>query len=75
MRTTVDLHDKLFRKTKAIAALRGSTMKDLIVKAIEREIEQSSNSKPAKRVTFPLVKMPKGSKLNLDGFDFDDLLT
>jgi len=74
MRTTVDLPDTLFRKTKATAALRGSTMKELIVKAIEREIESIPADKKGKRMSFPLVRMPKGKRLNIDGFDFDDLL-
>ncbi len=26
------------------------------------------------RITFPLVRMPLGRKLNLENFDFDDLL-
>ncbi|MEI9814558.1 MAG: hypothetical protein WDO18_18780 [Acidobacteriota bacterium] len=40
MRTTVDLPDALYRKTKAVAALRGVKMKDVIVKAIEAEVSQ-----------------------------------
>jgi hypothetical protein len=75
MRTTVDLPEALFRKTKALAALRGSTMKDLIVQAIEKEIHGPPVAKQGKRMAFPLIRMPKGKKLNLEGFDFDDLLT
>jgi hypothetical protein len=74
MRTTVDLPEALFRKTKATAALRGFTMKQLIVHALEKEVEGQAVEKKGKRVTFPLIRMPKGKKLNLDGFDFDDLL-
>ena len=35
MRTTLELPDMLFRKVKAEAALRGTSMKDLIVEIIE----------------------------------------
>jgi len=62
MRTTVDLPDTLFRKTKATAALRGSTMNELIVHAIEKEIETTPANKKGKPVSFPLVKMPKGKR-------------
>lgn len=73
MRTTVEIPDALFRRTKAVAALRGSSLKDLIVQAIEKEV---SSPKPERvhRVQLPLVPARKGKKLNLDGFDFDDLL-
>jgi hypothetical protein len=73
MRTTVDLPDPLFRRTKAIAALRGSTLKDLIVQAVEKEVNGQTQEQ-GERVKFPLVRMPKGKKVDLSGFDFDDLL-
>lgn len=49
-------------------------MKDLIVQAIEKEVSAPT---PGQRRTtkFPLVKLPKGKKVDLTGFDFDDLLT
>ena len=75
MRTTVDLPDPLFRRTKAVAALRGSSMKDLIIRAVEREVTTSSASKTKRRrVKLPLIQSPSGRKLDLTGFDFDDLL-
>ena len=74
MRTTIDLPDTLFRKTKAVAALRGSSMKDLIIRAVEREVTGSAASKPKRRrVKLPLIQSPSGRKLDLTGFDFDDL--
>ena len=72
MRTTIDMPDTLFRKTKAVAALRGSSMKDLIVRAIEREVTQPM-AKP-KRVKLPLIHLSPGKKLDLTGFDVDELL-
>ena len=79
MRTTIDLPDTLFRRTKAVAALRGSSMKDLIVRAIEREVAAQSKSgsaaKPSPRAKFPVVHLKSGREIDLSGFDFDDLLT
>jgi hypothetical protein len=73
VRTTIDLPDALFRKTKAVAALRGSSMKDLIVRAVEREVTQGQGvAKPAR---VPLIHLGRGRKLDLTGFDLDDLLT
>ena len=36
MRTTIDLPDSVFRETKALAAMRGITMKQFILEAIEQ---------------------------------------
>ena len=62
MRTTIDLPDALFRRMKALAALRGSSMKDLIVRAIEREVAAKSGSaaKPARPAKFPVVHLKSG---------------
>ena len=74
MRTTIDLPDSLFRKTKAVAALRGSSMKDLIVQALERELATSGPPSKRKRVKLPIIQSHRGKKIDLTGFDFDDLL-
>ncbi|HYK59685.1 MAG TPA: hypothetical protein VEV85_09655 [Bryobacteraceae bacterium] len=77
MRTTVEIPDALFRKAKALAALQGSSMKDLIVRAVERETEAITAAKP-KRKSEPFktshLRLKSGGKLDLTGFDFDDLL-
>jgi hypothetical protein len=57
MRGTIDMPDALLRKTKALAALRGSSIRDLTILAVEREV--NSPNPP--------------SRLDLSGFDFDDL--
>ncbi len=75
MRTTIDIPDDLFRKTKATAALRGSTMKELVVRALEREVTKQRPSKGTpSRVKLPLLHLKSGKKLDLTNFDFDDLL-
>ena len=75
MRTTIDMPDALYRKTKAVAALRGSSVKDLIVHAVEREVSAISPAKSkGKRVQLPIMKSWKGPKLDLTNFDFDELL-
>jgi Arc/MetJ family transcription regulator len=38
MKTTIEMPDDLFRKAKAIAALRGQSMKQLITQLLQREI-------------------------------------
>jgi Arc/MetJ family transcription regulator len=75
MRTTIDLPDALYRKTKAIAALRGDTVKAVVTRALEREVaEASAPKKEQRRLRLPIVRSWKGPKIDLAGFDFDDLL-
>jgi ribosomal protein L12E/L44/L45/RPP1/RPP2 len=38
MKTTIEMPDELFRKAKAIAALRGQSMKEFITQLLVREI-------------------------------------
>ena len=76
MRTTIDMPDALYRKTKAIAALRGVSMKDVITSAVEREVAAVPAPKKAKPhyVKLPIIRSWKGPKLDLTDFDFDELL-
>jgi hypothetical protein len=74
MRTTIDLPDALFRKTKATAALRGSTMKELIVRAVKREVETPARKTEGRKVKLPVMIWKGKKKLDLSDFDFDDLL-
>ncbi|MBV6431016.1 MAG: hypothetical protein IANPNBLG_01138 [Bryobacteraceae bacterium] len=76
MRTTIDLPDQLFRQAKATAALRGTTLKNLVVAAIEREIVAGGPEAGGRRrrMRLPLVRLGGGRRLDLSEFNFDDLL-
>jgi hypothetical protein len=73
MRTTIDIPDALFRRTKALAAARGLTLKQLVIDAVEREFNLA---RPAtkQRTRLPLIHLEPGCVLDLTDFDFDDLL-
>jgi hypothetical protein len=78
MRTTIDLPDDLFRQAKATAALRGSSMKELVIRALAREFGRHIPApRKGRRPTTKLPVMPwKGKKkLDLTNFNFDDLLS
>lgn len=52
-------------------------MKELIVKAIEHEVNSPQPRRaasPITRVELPVVHLRNRRKLDLSGFDFDDLL-
>jgi hypothetical protein len=76
MRTTIDLPDNLLRRTKALAAMRGSSLKEVIVRAVEREVNAEGHGVAASslRVDLPVVHLRSKRKLDLSKFDFDDLL-
>jgi hypothetical protein len=75
MRTTIDIPDALLRRTKAIAAIRGVTLKQIVVDAVEREINRAKPAPAGKqRTKLPLIHLEPGRVLDLADFDFDDLL-
>lgn len=56
MRTTLDISDSLFRKLKAKAALQGITMKELLTRLIESEVEKPQSYSHTKRSPFPVAR-------------------
>ena len=74
MRTTVDIPDALFRRTKALAAARGLTLKQVIINAVEREFSPARAPAGKQRTRLPLIHLEPGRILDLADFDFDDLL-
>jgi hypothetical protein len=65
----------LFRKMKATAAARGVSMKELVVAAVDRDVNAGPKAGKKKRSPFPPIHPEHTKMLNLSNFDFDDLLT
>ena len=72
MRTTVDLPDPVFRQLKAVAALRGTSLKQIILRAIENELRRERPKK--RRVQFPLIRSKQPGALSLTNAEIDDIL-
>lgn len=53
MRTTIDLPDDLARALKVRAAERGETLKEVLTRAVAREL--ATSQRPGTRVQLPLV--------------------
>ncbi len=83
MRTTIDIPDPVFRETKALAAMRGITLKQLILEAIEQAKNgpvqaaqlRAHPQEQSEAPKFPSFHLRSRRPLNLSNFDFDDLLT
>jgi len=74
MRTTIDLPDALFRQAKSLAATRGLTLKEFVINALQRETRTEPAKPVQRRSPFPLIHLKTKKVLDLDNFDFDDLL-
>jgi len=47
MKTTIDLPDALFEQTKIAAAMRRTTMKNLVIEGLKTVLKQETQSAPA----------------------------
>jgi len=76
MRTTVDLPDDLFRRAKAVAALQGLSMKDLITSYIETGLGLGSrNSSSGRSTPLPELIRRTGTPIpSLTNAEIDELL-
>jgi len=60
MKTTIDLPDELFRRAKAIAALRGESLKQLITESLEKELNPARlTRKPQRRWCASSMHWPR----------------
>lgn len=63
VRTTVDIPTPLYRKLKAQAAAKGSSVRELVLAGIRTVLLKEQQPNP-KRVQFPLIRS-NGPKVNL----------
>ncbi len=73
MRTTVDVPDPIFRKMKATAALRGLSLKQFLLNAVEQEMAKKPSARDYK-VTVPLIRSKRPGKRALTNAQIEDLL-
>ena len=62
MRTSIDLPDEVLRQAKIAAVQRGSSLRQLVIDALRREMEAPS-SRRRQRLTSPPVKLAADSPL------------
>ena len=74
MRTTIDFPDGLFRKAKAFAALKGLTLKQFIIRIVERELNNNRIIGESNRVHLPLVPSKRPGSVDLSGATISRIL-
>jgi len=74
MKTTIDIPDPLYRQAKIRAVQMGSTLKELIVNALQHELQPPTTTLPTEPSTapeahfyideqgWPILKRPAGDK-------------
>ena len=60
----MDIPDPIYRKLKAKAARQGNSVKELILRGVERELDQSPK-KSARRITLPIIHSKRPGTINL----------
>jgi hypothetical protein len=76
MRTTIDLPEQIFREVKALAAMKGISLKEVFQTAIEHELAGIHKTEVVRdRVHLPLIQSKNPGTLNLTNADIEDLLT
>jgi len=75
MRNSIELPEPIYRQGEQLARLRGVTVSELAIRALEREL-LAAEPVPVgrKRVSLPLVPSKEPGVLDLRDFDLDDLL-
>lgn len=76
MRATIELPDPIFRRMKAVAALQGSTIKEFVQRAVERELSPAltKTNKKGHRAKLPLIHGKEKRVLSLTNADIDEVL-
>jgi len=69
-----DMPDALFRELKAVAARRGTSLKEIIRLAVEEEIRKAERP-VGRRLKFPILSSREPGVLNLTNAEIEDLLT
>lgn len=64
MRTTVDIPDPIYRELKGKAAKEGHSVKELILRSVERELK--NRGRRTRRVSLPIVPSKRPGTLELD---------
>ena len=65
MRTTVDIPDPLCRKLKSRAARERRSVKELILRGVESELEPR-RKKSKRKISLPLIRSKRPGTIRLD---------
>lgn len=70
----MDIPDPTYRQLKAKAALRGCSVKELILRGVETELNGEKGGQIRGRVALPLVKSKRPGRLRLNNKTIHEIL-
>jgi len=71
----MDFADDFFKRLKITSAQRGISMKELVRRALCRELAAGDQAPPAKRLKFPLLQSKHPASLKLTNAQIEEFLT
>lgn len=76
MRTTIEVPDGMFREMKALAARQGRSMKQFVLRAIQKEVGKARQGRRKRfSVKLPLVRSRRpGALRSMTNAQIEDLL-
>lgn len=75
MRTTIEVPDPMFKEIKVLAAQQGRSLKEFVVRAIERQVEEARGAAKRYEVQLPLVRSKRPGVLrSMTNAEIEDLL-
>lgn len=73
MRTTIDIPDPTYRAIKMRAAEQGIPVRQIVLRAIERDL-QTGSVQPIRKLQLPIIHSSRPGTLNLTNEQIDDIL-
>ncbi len=76
MRTTIEVPEAMFRQMKSLAARKGTSMKEFVLRAIEKEVSKERQGETRRvSVKLPLVRSSHpGALRSMTNAEIEDLL-
>jgi len=74
VRTTVDIPDPLYRRLKSKAALRGCSVKALILHGVEVELNAEADREGKTRTALPLIRSRRPGWLKLSNRTINEII-
>ena len=74
MRTTVDIPDPIYRQLKSRAALQGCSVKELLLRSGEAELNGARSRGAQGRITLPVLRSKRPGWLRLSNKTINEIL-
>jgi hypothetical protein len=74
MRTTVDIPDETYRDLKIKAVREGISVKEIVLRGIERELGPAEAPRTRKKFQIPVIPSAQPGTLHLTNEEIDDIL-